>query len=109
MYLITGADSRDKALRALRKLSISVDDFLQGNDRFAPEPEKISAWCDESLDEGAMNRVWTAYRQYLYKERHKIRRIGIKEKLYYRLASYAQNNNMTVEGALDDLLKRVSY
>ena len=109
MYLITGADGREKALEKLRELSVSVDDFLQGSDRFAPDPEKITAWCDKSLDEGAMNRVWTAYRQYLYKERHKIRRIGIKEKLYYRLASYAQNNSMTVEGALDDLLQRVSY
>lgn len=109
MYLITGADNRDKALKALRKLSVSVDDFLLGSDRFAPEPEALTAWCDRSLDDGAMNRVWTAYRQYLYKERHKIRRIGIKEKLFYRLASYAQNNSMTVEGALDDLLQRVSY
>ena len=109
MYLITGADNREKALEKLRELSVSVDDFLQGSDRFAPEPEKITVWCKKSLDEGAMNRVWTAYRQYLYKERHKIRRIGIKEKLYYRLASYAQKNGQTIEGTLDDLLKRVNY
>ena len=109
MYLITGPDDREKALQELRELSVSVDDFLQGHDRFAPEPEKLTAWCSKSLDEGAMNRIWTAYRQYLYKERHKVRRIGIKEKLYYRLASYAQNNGVTIESALDVLLKRVSY
>ena len=42
MYLITGADGRKKALEKLRELSVSVDDFLQGSDRFAPEPEKPS-------------------------------------------------------------------
>ena len=109
MYLITGAGEREKALEKLRELSVSVDDFLQGSDRFAPKPDDLTAWCDKTLDDGAMSRIWTAYRQYLYKERHKVRRIGIKEKLYYRLASYAQNNSMTVEGALDDLLQRVSY
>ena len=109
MYLITGVDQRNKAIEKLRELSVSADDFLQDSDRFAPKPDALTTWCDKSLDEGAMNRVWTAYRQYLYKERHKIRRIGIKEKLYYRLASYAQNNGQTIEGALDDLLQRVSY
>ena len=109
MHLITGSDKREKALRALKKLSVSADDFLQGTNRFAPEPEKLIAWCSKSLDEGAMNRIWTAYRQQEYKERHKVRRIGIKEKLYYRLVSYAENNDLTIEGALDILLQKVSY
>ena len=109
MYLITGPDEREKALEKLRVLSVSVDDFLQGSDRFAPKAGPLTAWCDKSLDDGAMSRIWTAYRQYLYKERHKVRRIGIKEKLYYRLASYAENNDLTIEGALDALLKRVRY
>jgi len=53
--------------------------------------------------------MWTALRQQDYKARHKVRRIGIKEKLYYRLWSYADHEGLTIEGTLDQLLQGANY
>ena len=109
MKFITGPEKREAALMALRDLSVSVDTFLQGIDTFAPDPDKLTVWCEESLEPETMPRIWTAYRQQGYKQRHEVKRIGIKKPLYYRLAVYADHQGLTIEKALDKLLKNVSY
>lgn len=109
IHFITGPENRTKALRALRRLSVDAEQFLQGSDALAPDPQKLQAWCDRTLEANAMNKVWTALRQHEYKARHKVRRIGIKEKLWYRLSSFADHKELTIEGALDSLLKNVNY
>ena len=109
MFFVIGPEQRTKALRALRRLSPDADQFMQGSDVLAPEPGKLQAWCDKTLEGNAIDRAWTAFRQYEYKARHKVRRIGIKEKLYYRLSSYADHEGLTIEGALDKLLNNVTY
>ncbi len=109
LHFITGPDERSKALRALRRLSPDADQFMQGSDVLAAEPAKLQAWCDKTLEGNIMNRVWTALRQHEYKARHRMRRIGIKEKLYYRLLAYADHEELTIEGALDILLQSVNY
>lgn len=109
MYFVTGPEQRTKALLALRRLSPDADQFLQGSDVLAPKPEKLQAWCDKTLEGNSLDRVWTALRQHDYKARHKMRRIGIKEKLYHRLWSYADHKELTIEGAIDQLLQSANY
>jgi macrodomain Ter protein organizer (MatP/YcbG family) len=106
---ITGPDKRDQAIGTLRELSVDADQFLQGSDRFAPKPQALQNWIKKSLDGNATKRMWTALRQQEYKARHKVRRIGIKEKLYYRLTAYADHKGLTLEEALDRLLQGVDY
>ena len=56
---------------------------MQGSDILAPKPDVLQTWIDKALGGNAIKRMWTALQQQEYKARHKVRRFGIKEKLYY--------------------------
>ena len=109
LHFITGPDDRARALKALQKLSVDAGQFMQGSDKLAPKPDILQAWIDKTLDGNTTKRMWTALRQQEYKTRHKVRRIGIKEKLYHRLWAYADHEGLTIEGAIDQLLQKVTY
>lgn len=109
LHFITGPDERARALKALQKLSLDVGLFMQGADKLAPKPDALQAWIDKTLEGNVTKRMWTALRQQEYKARHKVRRIGIKEKLYHRLWAYADHEKLTIEGALDQLLQGENY
>lgn len=108
-HFITGSDERARALKRLQKLSADADQFMQGSDILAPKPDALQSWIDKELEANVLKRMWTALRQQEYKARHKVRRIGIKEKLYHRLWAYADHEGLTIEGALDQLLQKVTY
>ncbi len=99
-------EERKKAISALRRLSVSVDDFIRGADRLAPKPEKLQAWCDKWLATDDMRRMWNALRQQTHKERYKLKRIPLRYDTWLNLSMHAEKKGLTLGDAIDALLEK---
>lgn len=98
-------EDRDKAISALRELSIDAGEFLKGFSVYTPKSKELQAWCDKWLAADDMRRLWNALRQQAHKERYKLKRIPLRYDTWLNLSMYAERKGLTLGDAIDALLE----
>lgn len=97
-------EDREKAISALRELSMDAGEFLKGFSVYTPKPKDLQAWCEKWLATDDMRRMWNALRQQTHKERYKLKRIPLRYDTWLNLSMYAEKKGLTLGDAIDSLL-----